>query len=263
MPSTATAFDSLPPPFPLALRVLLRRICLAPLGCPHRGCKDALRRVDALLHSEHHWVVDADLKSYLDTIPPRRRCAGQGEAGERASRERLMEMVKEHIADGRVLELIQAFLKAGIMEELKHYEAGESGTPQGAVMSPLLGNTYLNPLEHRMAALGYEMVRCADDFVILCQSREQAEAALRQIQQWVEAHGLTLHPQKTRIVDARERGGFELPAAFFGERRAGCLAALGSSAITSSAAANGRARRASTNCGTRCARTPAAPAENR
>lgn len=160
---------------------------------PRRGCKDALRRVDALLHSGHHWVVDADLKSYFDTIP----------------HGRLMEMVGEHIADGRVLELIQAFLKAGVMEELKHHEAGENGTPQGAVISPLLANIYLNPLDHRMARSGYEMVRYADDFVILCRSREQAEEALRAIQQWVEAHGLRLHPDKTRLVDARERGGFD------------------------------------------------------
>jgi len=160
---------------------------------PRRGCKDALRRVDALLHSGHHWVVDADLKSYFDTIP----------------HGRLMEMVREHIADGRVLELIEAFLKQGVMEELQHYEAGESGTPQGAVISPLLANIYLNPLDHQMARAGYEMVRYADDFVILCRSRQEAEDALRAIQQWVEAHGLRLHPGKTRLVDARERGGFD------------------------------------------------------
>ena len=160
---------------------------------PRRGCKDALRRVDALLHSGHHWVVDADLKSYFDTI----------------AHVQLMEMVEEHIADGRVLELIQAFLKAGIMDELRHHEAGESGTPQGAVISPLWANIYLHPLDHQMARSGYEMVRYADDFVILCRSREQAEEALRAIPQWVVAHGLTLHPEKTRTVDARERGGFD------------------------------------------------------
>src|SRR5205823_5470418 len=75
---------------------------------PKRGCKDALRRVDGLLRSGKHWVVDADLKSYFDTIP---------HAG-------LMQKIKEHIADGRVLELIEAFLKAGVMEQLKHYKAG-------------------------------------------------------------------------------------------------------------------------------------------
>jgi RNA-directed DNA polymerase len=160
---------------------------------PRRGCKDALRRVDALLHSGHHWVVDADLKNYFDTIP----------------HEKLMEIVKEPIADGRVLELIQAFLKQGVMENLRHYEAGESGTPQGAVISPLLANIYLNPLDHRMAELGYEMVRYADDFVVLCRSQREAEEALHEIQQWTKEHGLTLHPEKTRLVDTRERGGFD------------------------------------------------------
>jgi RNA-directed DNA polymerase len=91
--------------------------------------------------------VDADLKSYFDTIP----------------HGKLMEMVKEHIADGRVLELISAYLKAGVMESLRYFEAGEEGTPQGAVISPLLANIYLNPLDHQMARAGYEMVRYADD----------------------------------------------------------------------------------------------------
>jgi RNA-directed DNA polymerase len=182
-----------PAAVPFALRGMAARARCAPRIRPRRGCKDALRRVDALLHRGCHWVVDADLKSYFDTIP----------------HVRLMEMVEEHIADGRVLELITAFLKQGVMESLRHFEAGEEGTPQGAVISPLLANIYLNPLDHRMAGLGFEMVRYADDFVLLCRSREQAEEALRVIQQWVGAHGLTLHPEKTRIVDARERGGFD------------------------------------------------------
>jgi RNA-directed DNA polymerase len=160
---------------------------------PGRGCKDALRRVDALLNAGHVWVVDADLKSYFDTIP----------------HEKLMELVEERIADGGVLTVIRSFLQQGVMEGLQHDEAGESGTPQGAVMSPLLANIYLNPLDHLMAAAGYEMVRYADDFVVLCRERESAEAALASIQQWVAQAGLTLHPEKTKIVDARERGGFD------------------------------------------------------
>lgn len=160
---------------------------------PGRGCKDALRRVDALLRAGKRWVVDADLKSYFDTIP----------------HEKLMAMVEEQIADGGVLTLIRSFLKQGVMEGLRHFEAGESGTPQGAVMSPLLANIYLNPLDHLMAGKGYEMVRYADDFVVLCEDRERAEEALATIQQWVEQAGLTLHPEKTRIVDASSRGGFD------------------------------------------------------
>jgi RNA-directed DNA polymerase len=160
---------------------------------PGRGCKDALRRVDALLQAGHDWVVDADLKSYFDSIP----------------HEKLMALVEERICDGGVLALILSFLKQGVMEQMKHYEAGESGTPQGAVMSPLLANIYLNPLDHLMAGAGFEMVRYADDFVVLCRERESAEQALATIKQWVEQAGLTLHPEKTRLVDTRERGGFD------------------------------------------------------
>ena len=122
------------------------------------------------------------------------------------------------------------------MENLRHYEAGESGTPQGAVVSPLLANIYLNPLDHQMARSGHEMVRYADDLVILCRSREQAEDALRAIQQWVEAHGLALHPEKTRLVGRAGTRRLRVARSLFGERWAGCLAALGSSATTSSVA---------------------------
>jgi RNA-directed DNA polymerase len=152
---------------------------------PGKGCKDALRRVDELLKAGYRYVVDADLKSYFDTIPH-----GQ-----------LMERVRERIADGRVLGLIESFLKAKIMEGLQGWTP-VAGAPQGAVLSPLLSNIYLNPLDHAMADQGYQMVRYADDFVILCQSKQQAEQALTKVQEWVRLAGLTLHPEKTRIVDA-------------------------------------------------------------
>jgi RNA-directed DNA polymerase len=160
---------------------------------PGRGAKDALRRVDQLLKAGRNWVVDADLKAYFDTIP----------------QDRLMEGVAEHIADGAVLELIQKMLGQGVLESGKGWKPTEAGTPQGAVVSPLLANIYLNPLDHAMAKAGREMVRYADDFVILCDSHEEAEEALAQLQQWVEAAGLTLHPIKTRIVDASQKGGFD------------------------------------------------------
>lgn len=159
---------------------------------PGRGCKDALRRVEELLKAGYTHVVDADLKSFFDTIP-------HGP---------LMARVREHIADGRVLDLIESFLKAGILDGLKEWTP-ESGTPQGGVVSPLLANLYLNPLDHEMARAGWQMVRYADDFVVLCRSAEEAHAALEQVERWVKAEGLTLHPQKTRIVDMRERGGFD------------------------------------------------------
>jgi RNA-directed DNA polymerase len=77
------------------------------------------------------------------------------------------------------------------------------------VISPLLATIDLDPLDHRMAAHGWEMVRYADDVVVLCRSQAEAEAALAAIQEWMGAQGLTLHPEKTRIVDARARGGFD------------------------------------------------------
>lgn len=160
---------------------------------PGKGCKDALRRVDELLKSGYHWVVDADLKSYFDTIP----------------HEGLMDRVGEKIADSRVLKLIKGMLQAGVMDGLKGWQPTEQGSPQGAVISPLLSNIYLNGLDWKMARNGFEMVRYADDFVVLCTSQEQAQEALEQIRQWIEENGLKLHPTKTRLVDASQRGGFD------------------------------------------------------
>lgn len=155
-----------------------------------RGCKDALARVDELLQAGYTYVVDADLKSYFDTIP----------------HDKLMARVREKIADSRVLGLIVAFLKADIFENLQSWTP-EEGSPQGAVLSPLLSNIYLDPLDHLMAESGFQMVRYADDFVVLCRSRQEAEAALEKIRQWVAEAGLTLHPEKTHIADVTQKGG--------------------------------------------------------
>jgi RNA-directed DNA polymerase len=160
---------------------------------PGRGAKDALRRVDQLLKAGDVWVVDADLKGYFDSIP----------------QDKLREAVAEHIADGAVLELIWKMLQQGVMESGKGWQPTETGTPQGAVISPLLANIYLNPLDQLMAARGKEMVRYADDFVILCPSEAAAREVLEAVRQWTEAVGLTLHPAKTRIVDASQKGGFD------------------------------------------------------
>ena len=153
---------------------------------PGRGCRDALRRVQELLDEGYQYVVDADLKSYFDTIP----------------HQRLMEQVQKQVADGRVLNLIESFLKANIMEGLEQWTP-TAGAPQGAVLSPLLSNIYLDPLDHQMESAGYEMVRYADDFVILCKTKQQAQAALDAVEAWTTQAGLMLHPQKTRIVEAR------------------------------------------------------------
>jgi RNA-directed DNA polymerase len=159
---------------------------------PGRSTKDALRRVSALLEAGYTYVVDADLRSYYDTIP----------------HQRLLARIAAKVSDGQVLDLIRAFLDQKVMAGVEHWTP-EEGTPQGAVISPLLSNIYLDPLDHRMADEGYEMVRYADDFVILCRSREEAEDALAQVEEWTVSAGLQLHPDKTRLVDAAQPGGFD------------------------------------------------------
>ena len=160
---------------------------------PGRGCKDALREVDGLIKSGHTWVVDADLKSYFDSI----------------ARTGLLDRVKEKIGDGRILSLLDSYLGQEIMEEMKSW-VPMMGTPQGAVISPLLANLYLHPLDVMMMEMGHKMVRYADDFVILCRNREEAESALAQVRKWTEANGLTLHPEKTHVGNCLEAGqGFE------------------------------------------------------
>jgi RNA-directed DNA polymerase len=159
---------------------------------PNRSAKDALRRVDNLLKAGYYWVVDADLKSYFDTIP----------------HEPMMKLVATKVADGRVMDLIEAMLKQGVMHTVGNWQP-EQGTPQGAVISPLLSNIYLDPLDQLMVGHGIEMIRYADDFVILCRSEADALQSLEAVTQWTAKAGLALHPQKTRIVDATQPGGFD------------------------------------------------------
>jgi RNA-directed DNA polymerase len=157
------------------------------------GCKDALREVDRHLKAGYSWVVDADLQSYFDTLP----------------HDPLLTKVGNRIGDGHVMALIQGFLKQDIMENLKRWTP-IAGSPQGAVISPLLANAYLHELDVEMREAGMVMVRYADDAVVLCRSREEAEAALARMRAWVSANGLTLHPDKTHIGDCRVEGeGFE------------------------------------------------------
>ena len=156
---------------------------------PGRGCKDALRRVTELLAAGYVHIVDADLKSYFDTIP----------------KDRLKAMIGRKVVDGRILALVDCFLEQGVLDGDREWTP-EQGTPQGAVVSPLLSNIYLDPLDHLMAVRGFEMVRYADDFVVMCRSEEDAAAALAVVQQWTAQAGLTLHPTKTRLVDEREHG---------------------------------------------------------
>lgn len=160
---------------------------------PGRSCKQALREVDRLVKEGYTFVVDADLASYFDTIP----------------HDRLMTLVEGSISDGRVLALIESFLRQDIMKGMERWQP-TTGTPQGAVISPLLANLYLHPLDCLMERNRRQMVRYADDFVILCRSEAEAQAALCEVQAWVAENGLTLHPDKTRIGDCREAGqGFD------------------------------------------------------
>ena len=191
---------------------------------PERGCKDALRRVDQLVKPDHVDVVDADLKGDFDTIP----------------HDRLMDRLKEKVSDGRrgrmesprdsrapssvvwrrraetirprrLLSLIESFLTADILDGTDRWTP-EAGAPQGAVLSPdhrsggALSNIYLDPLDHLMAQAGYEMVRYADDFVILCRTAVAATQALAIVQRRVGENGLVLHPTKTKIADVRTDG---------------------------------------------------------
>jgi RNA-directed DNA polymerase len=160
---------------------------------PQRGCKDALREVDRLIKEGFTYVVDADLASYFDTIP----------------HGRLMASIKRRISDGRLLDLIHGYLKQDIVSELGRWTPA-GGTPQGAVISPLLANLYLHPLDRLMREKGYRMVRYADDFVVMCSSPEFAQSALDEIRGWVSENGLTLHPDKTHIGDCMVPGkGFD------------------------------------------------------
>ena len=160
---------------------------------PLRGCKLALSTVNGCLKAGQTWVVDADMKSYFDTIP----------------HALLMVEVEKFISDGKVLKLIQTYLDQDILDGMNRWTP-IAGTPQGAVISPLLANLYLHSLDKLMMQAGYMMVRYADDFVILCQSREDAQNALALAQQWVDDKGLTLHPDKTHVGNCLLVGqGFE------------------------------------------------------
>ena len=122
---------------------------------------------------------------------------------------RFMADIGRYIADGRVLELIGAFLKQDVLEDMTLWTP-EKGSPQGAVISPLLANLYLHPVDVAMAAAGFEMIRYADDLVILCRSEAEAHRALELLGDLTTERGLTLHPVKTRLVDVSIPGeGFD------------------------------------------------------
>lgn len=167
-----------------------------------RGTRNALQCVEQLLNAGNVFVVDVDLKSYFDTIP----------------KDKLFEIVKTKISDGALLRLIRKYLDQSVMSELATWTP-ETGVPQGAVLSPLLANAYLNPLDHLMAESGFEMVRYADDMVVLCRTLEEAQQVMQILQDWTTKAGLTLHPTKTRIVDFRVKSFDFLGYSFRGRFR--------------------------------------------
>jgi len=154
---------------------------------PERSCHDALRRVSGQLADGYTHVVDIDIEGYFDTI----------------NQDRLMSLIREDVSDGRLLEIIEKFLKAGVHED-GVWEMSEEGTPQGGVISPLLSNLYLDELDHLMESKGYAMTRYADDMVILCKSADEAREALQSVREWMNYAKLRLHPEKTRLVAMNE-----------------------------------------------------------
>jgi RNA-directed DNA polymerase len=155
-----------------------------------RSTKDALRKVWREIQSGSEWIVDADLRDFFGS----------------ADHEKLLTLVAQRVADGRVLRLIQAMLKAGSYDKGQLFPS-ERGTPQGSVVSPALSNLLLTPFDREMRRRGYQLTRFADDWVGTCRSAAEAQAAMAAARRILKQLGVELHPQKTRIVHVRY--GFE------------------------------------------------------
>lgn len=158
-----------------------------------RGCATALAVVDRAVKHGYQWVVDADIQAFFDTV----------------DHEKMLTALNEEVADGSLLKLVRYILAAGVIEPMMpETEPSEMGTPQGGPLSPLLANIYLHVFDEVMERAGYGLVRYADDFVIFAKSESEAESALQLASEILEGQlGLTLHPEKTRIVSVDE--GFE------------------------------------------------------
>jgi len=156
-----------------------------------RSAHQALETVERARKAGYEYVVDLDIQSYFDEIP----------------HDLLMEKVAERVTDGRVLGLIQMWLKSGVMEDDQFYET-EVGSPQGGVISPLLANIYLNHFDWGMWEKGFPVVRYADDAIVFCKTRKQAEKAYQVAKDILEGElQLRMHPEKTKIVHFDE--GFQ------------------------------------------------------
>jgi len=150
---------------------------------PHRSAKDALRKVWREIDAGAEWIVDADLKDYFGTL----------------DHGKLMTLVAQRVADGRVLRLMEQMLTAGYLEQGRLFPTPQ-GTPQGGGGSPLLSNILLTPFDREMRRRGYQLMRYADDWVVTCRSRREAEAALRCAEKILATLGVRVNPQKTRVV---------------------------------------------------------------
>jgi len=155
-----------------------------------RSTKDAMRKVWKEIQSGREWIVDADLKDFFGSV----------------DHEKLLTLVAQRIADGRVLRLIRAMLKAGSYGKGRLFPS-ERGTPQGSVVSPLLSNILLTPFDQEMRRKGYQLTRFADDWVVTCTSAAEARAAIAAALRILSELGVQLHPQKTRVVHVQR--GFE------------------------------------------------------
>src|SRR6201987_6317828 len=155
-----------------------------------RSTKDALRKVWKEIQGGSEWILDADLRDFFGS----------------ADHEKLLTLVAQRVADGRVLRLIRAMLKAGSYGRGQFFPS-ERGTPQGGVASPLLSNILLTPFDREMRLRGYQLTRLADDWVITCKSAAEARAAIGAASRILQQLGVEGHPQKTRIVHVRY--GFE------------------------------------------------------
>lgn len=155
-----------------------------------RKTADALTKIWREVEAGNEWIVDADLKDYFGSV----------------DHEKLMTLIGKQIADSRVLILIQQMLKAGYEDKGRLYETPR-GTPQGGVVSPLLSNILLTPFDKEMRHKGYQLTRWADDWVVTCRTRAEANSALAQATKILGKLGVTLNREKTRIVHIAQ--GFE------------------------------------------------------
>jgi group II intron reverse transcriptase/maturase len=155
-----------------------------------RSTKDALRKIWKEIQGGSEWIVDADLRDFFGSV----------------DHEKLLTLVAQRVADGRVLRLIEAMLKAGSYGKGRLFPT-KRGTPQGGVVSPMLSNILLTPFDREMRRRGYQLTRYADDWVITCKSAAEARSAVDAARRILKQLGVELHPQKTRIVHVRD--GFE------------------------------------------------------